>query len=588
MSEWEVRSAYLGSNPLDHTLTRRAKAMHRELFEELKRYVCMESFEEKLRLYVKRCSESDLYMRYRAIDDLLDILEGKKRTRKEIEKAQKESRYPDIVLERLQHYKNTHPEGKKDLSEKDLLDILSDKFTEFPSPKEYLTQALKHLEGSDYVKEESLRLNILKRIIRYGNWWKDAGFGGRQLITKYAKNKAKEDGSASLKTGMTDEEIANRIDDGIFENLKNASKEAKRPSGEYGLLRAVDDLASGRFQFEYRTVENLYLLAMTYGMTYFYGDPEEIYDPDSDVERILFQNYYMNNMMRFQEEDDDTYKIDPTARGINYKNFAEVVYLYYISRKPEEMTPAERIKKSADMLKSLIKRDDKKNAGKSSGFEEKGTVHYQNLVRTETQSIFSLSEDEFRHKIAEEFDCKVPRNQPRLSVSANQNSAERAFKRYYEIYSEIYSEFKLNTKAEGLLFLTATMSDTLKESEENMSSKERAFYRLMENMEHWMTDRFRRKCEDVKQEGVETGGIPVTRTSYLILISNLFNQMHLCEEDTTRHIVRDIRWMSLQLFFEDFEAEINSMLAEAHYPPLDVKNIMDLSIMLSSYTFHRM
>lgn len=75
---------------------------------------------------------------------------------------------------------------------------------------------------------------------------------------------------------------------------------------------------------------------MVYGMTYYSGFGSERKDFKSDLEINLFRDYYTNNLIRFisdsYKENLNEYELDPSGQGINYKNFAEMIYLYYISK----------------------------------------------------------------------------------------------------------------------------------------------------------------------------------------------------------------------------------------------------------------
>ena len=161
------------------------------------------------------------------------------------------------------------------------------------------------------------------------------------------------------KTGKKPKEsdVLSELDDGIFEFLESASKSQKKPDGKYGLIKTADDLASGKFRMGGATKKSLYLFAMVFDMTYYTGSDVERFDPSTDVEYNLFKKYYTNNLMRFiteaYQKNLSEYEIDPSGQGINYKNFAEMVYLYYISR---PLDHAEQIKASSTMIEEIIPR----------------------------------------------------------------------------------------------------------------------------------------------------------------------------------------------------------------------------------------
>ena len=125
----------------------------------------------------------------------------------------------------------------------------------YPSPKKYMLRIVNHLEDSaDGWAENSLRLRILKRFIKYGGYLSDAGFKGSKYIQDYAKNKVGKK--------PTLDEILLQIDDGVFDVLETADKAQKKPRGKYGILKLADDLAEGKFRVGGGTKHGLYLFAM--------------------------------------------------------------------------------------------------------------------------------------------------------------------------------------------------------------------------------------------------------------------------------------------------------------------------------------
>ena len=85
-----------------------------------------------------------------------------------------------------------------------------------------------------------LRLRILKQFIKYGNYLEDAGFRGRAAIQKYVGRRTNKK--------VQENDVLTDLDDGVFDVLGGASKAQRRPNGTYGLLKAADDLASGKFR----------------------------------------------------------------------------------------------------------------------------------------------------------------------------------------------------------------------------------------------------------------------------------------------------------------------------------------------------
>jgi len=68
----------------------------------------------------------------------------------------------------------------------------------------------------------------------------DAGFRGRAAIQKYVGRRTNKK--------VQENDVLTDLDDGVFDVLGGASKAQRRPNGTYGLLKAADDLASGKFR----------------------------------------------------------------------------------------------------------------------------------------------------------------------------------------------------------------------------------------------------------------------------------------------------------------------------------------------------
>lgn len=215
-------------------------------------------------------------------------------------------------------------------------------------------------EPNDDWGGDSLRLRILKQFIKYGNYLADAGVKGKKAVIDYASQKA---GIKLIK----DDEVLRYIDDKIFDLIdcsqpqssyaglsqeeakkqRERQKERRKSARKKNeLLYISDDLAYGKFRSEGSTKKSLYFFAMAFRMTYYPGVGVPI-DPNTDIETNLFRDYYTNNLIRFITNAYKgrlaEYEPDPSGQGINFKNFAEVIYLYFISK---DCSPQEKIKGS--------------------------------------------------------------------------------------------------------------------------------------------------------------------------------------------------------------------------------------------------
>lgn len=162
----------------------------------------------------------------------------------------------------------------------------------------------------------------------------------------------------------------------LFKTDKKDEREAKGSCWE--LLKICDDFANGVFRTNNgMTREHLYWFAIMFDMTVALKGTDA-YDPSSDIMKNLFGDYYCDNLIRFlsstyTDEEHSIFENEPTGEGINFKNYAESIYLYYLYRKDLNLTPGERIdravrcinqcKKTVSNIKKYIATVNTLNAG---------------------------------------------------------------------------------------------------------------------------------------------------------------------------------------------------------------------------------
>ncbi len=453
-------------------------------------------------------------------------------------------------------------------------------YKSYPSPEDYMKRLVDRLcSAEDGWESEPLRLRILKQFIKYGDCLSKAGFGGKKAISDHVREKLGRKPSA--------DEVPACVDDGVFGLLESASKPQKKPDGKYGLLKAADDLASGKFRTGGATRKTLYLFAMVFGMTYnAYADG--LPDPRTDIVVNLFGDYYTNNLMRFITDAYrgrlSEYELDPSGQGVNYKNFAEAVYLYYIAG---SLPPEEKIKRASEMIERL------KNSSPSPGRASapKGaTARYRSLFAGKTlygEDVLAFSEEEFEAFVRDNYDLNTEGDAPGssigvLGVETEQNTA-------YAEYLDILDEIELlGVPRESLnygLWFTEVMgfesgeTGSLADRRGNIDrEKYREFMELLRGMNRFMG------C--APEEGSEGCGktralfvsspASVTRTSLVVAYYYYYNAL-TDEEDRAR--------MSFADHFKDFKLGIDPRLRRAGYQPLSGRELFDLIVVFSSYAY---
>lgn len=494
----------------------------------------------------------------------------------EYEKGQDNDYYTEIVRKAIR-------QGRipkfTELEERMLL-TLFEIYKQYPSPEDYMKRLVDRLcFPEDGWGSEPLRLRILKQFIKYGDGLSKAGFGGKKAVSDFVKD--------GLGKKPDKDEMLAYVDDGVFGLLEGASKPQKKPDGKYGLLKAADDLASGKFRAGGATRKLLYLFAMAFGMTYNAGIGGEP-DHQTDIVINLFRDYYTNNLMRFITEAYrgrlSEYELDPSGQGVNYKNFAETVYLYYIA---SPFSPEEKIRRSSEMIERL------KNTspyGRKAFSSAGATAHYRSLFAGGAvygEDILALSEGEFEAFVRENYELSTEGDTPGssigvLGVETEQNTA-------YAEYLEILDEIELlgiprDSLNYGLWFTevmgfesgeTSSLADRREDIDRE---KYREFMELLRGMNRFMgcaPDGGAEGCGKTRALFVSSPAA-VTRTSLIVAYYYYYNAL-TDEEDRAR--------MSFADHFRDFKLGVDPRLARAGYQPLSGRELFDLIVVFSSYAY---
>jgi len=185
------------------------------------------------------------------------------------------------------------------------------------------------------------------------------------------------------KNGMTAEqkECVDRLKK-IISDISETNISAQSGMAEVGkrLLKTADDLASCTFRTNGSTRKDLYIFAFAFGLKIYRDKSSPEYDKFSDIENLFF-DVYNDDLFRYLEESDfrDSNAI-PNGEGVNYKNFAEAICLYYLT-KEEPLTRYERYEKAMKCIE-LCK---EKSGGHS---EDTGnTVFYKKLYWDEILNV---------------------------------------------------------------------------------------------------------------------------------------------------------------------------------------------------------
>ena len=190
--------------------------------------------------------------------------------------------------------------------------------------------------------------------------------------------------------------------------------------GRTTLVAMADDLANARFSAQGKSRESLYIFAIAFGMTF--GNTDPATKNIKDIEKNLFFDYYADNIVNTKHHNTETV-VD--GYGINYKNFAEVAFLWVLSKEGKKWPPREKVKAAYLIINDCKKASRKNGEGKiEKEAKEKDKIaitdDYRKLL-LDTQFASITDAEQFTNMLAENFDCRAGN-----AVTAFKNSPVKA------------------------------------------------------------------------------------------------------------------------------------------------------------------
>lgn len=396
--------------------------------------------------------------------------------------------------------------------------------------------------------------------------------------------------------GNKSEEFQKKLEDEIkndprhiecLKNLKEArkyidnekKKKKQKSNNSLKLLKIADDLASGRFGNPDVVREEIYIFSIVFELTYFIGDPEEIVTEETrtkNIEKVMFGDYYANNLMRYVSSNHANLKKggeiqEPSGKGINYKNYMEVIFLYYLRR--VDLTVIKRLEGVYSMAKEV---HDKYMATERVNAEK---LDRENMTQFYTESFKSLEledEDEFIDYLVKNYDCRIePAKTPVFNIEAEQRTAVNEYKLLLEDAYESGVDEE-NYLDNGIVFLEDEID--ISKIKELQSKRESGTFNFDELDEKTKFDillyEVNRNLGKIKTESDLDKGI-VTRTDILKLYYHMYINDLREEKDA---------WLrSFSEVYDDFTLIANKHLTSAYLRPITGRDLYDLILIYSAY-----
>ncbi len=433
-------------------------------------------------------------------------------------------------------------------SEEEFNSILIGKFYKlyqsFPKSQNFIERLVRRL-GDDEFRSDSVRLAIVKQFIKYTDY-------GTMPVKNLVLSSCEKKSSMSKKEKT--QYVLENIDESVFDILESSLTPENRR--KYTLLKLADDLANARFRTNGRTRNDLYAFAMAFKMTCFVDLPGQIYDKRTDIEKNLFFDFYNDSLFRYISEDyclnSTNFEAEPTGEGINLKNFAEVVYIYFMLK--TEYTVSERLKKAEEIIKACaLSKEEESFAILPTALDS------MTFAEQVTNEVFTKNEDELVEYICKNYtvpvkgclDDEFSEKKNKFTFASNQNTA---YERYRYYIDEVSQYLNFDGRESILSIETDFLEGDFLEDED--------FIKLIDTMNQMLRLTARSKGETQKE---------VTRTKLLVVFAHHF----AC--------TREFQHLSLPEFFELFSSQANKLLVECRYQTISANNIFDYLLIVALY-----
>ena len=428
---------------------------------------------------------------------------------------------------------------------------LYDIYLQFPSATDFMERLVRRLADPDLVSD-SVRLTIVKQFVRHTNY-------GTLTVKKLTASLRQQDLGLPEPPELSKDEVLRYADDRIFEVLElPMTRDMKRG---YMLLRLADDLAGGKFRTGGKTKTDLYMFAFAFDMTVSTGRPGEVPDMERDLEKNLFRDFYCDNLLRYATEEflDNAaaFEQEPSGEGINYKNFAEVIYLYYLNRR--DLSPRKRLttaNNKIDECAGIIRA--RRRAGLEEASPDAGQSQYTRYYQNQfLQRVCDLSEQELTAFICENYHFP-----PDLDQIAN-ITAESERRSAALVYDELLAQVLQKTTPEALAEVNYELDLPLPMAR---YEEDEQFTALIERLNQMLRIRW---C--VHPVSGTPAAEKLTRTHLIALLVYRYRQMEWAKD------------MSLPRLLKNFRTMADPLLTRARFQPICEKNIFDMFAILAVY-----
>ena len=236
----------------------------------------------------------------------------------------------------------------------------------------------------------------------------------------------------------------------LYKQAKRDAVRAKRSAAkkndiDFELLEMCNDLAAGNFRVNGKTKVYLYYFALMFNMIVPLDGRE--CDPERNIVKNLFQDFYNDNFLRLLSKDytdpkkATAFEKEPTGEGINYKNFVEMVYIYFLCRDDLKMSPGEKIDKAEAIIGECVKRA--KKEGHS--VPQKVGIHTDVYRDLHVNALLNKEVDEIADYILAHYQVYSPDNNgiARIMIASEENTASDFIEEIMDDLDGAYPDIEL-------------------------------------------------------------------------------------------------------------------------------------------------
>ena len=190
------------------------------------------------------------------------------------------------------------------------------------------------------------------------------------------------------------------------------------------------------------------------------------------------------------------------------------------------------------------------------------------LIHIDTNPLFFLYEDAISHK----------HNQNHLMIESNQKEAYLQYEKIIQKIKEL-NDGNLKDLNYGLWFIDMKFDDLETQYSNQMTEQNDDFILLLKKVDSYLRKNFEHYDKKEVLFNSHTSNsldsLSITRTDLIASYYYYYNLMNTSEK-------------TFNETFYDFKESIKSYLEQAHYQPISKKNIFDVLVILSAYSYQKM